>query len=150
MRKTKKAHLVVRTPPSSKLIFCDDDSRAPSGDIDLQPHQPPLRPSHHTRPCLCYSSDNELFASSAIIHAAAISAAFHYEDELLKAACRGRFAQPHQCRSVHEVFILMAPIFCHAHCMSFDSFWCLHAILLQHITAAMDALSNYKRVGERW
>ena len=147
---------MARTPPSSKLMFCYHDLHAPSGEVNVQSHWSCHQPSHHTHPHLCYPSDNELFASAAVIHvtaiAAAIAAASHYEDELLKEAHRGRFAHPCQCRSVHEVFVLMGSIFsCHAYCMSFNSFWCDHAILLQHITAAMDASSNYKRVwGESW
>ena len=128
-------------------MHCNDDLHAPSGEVYPQLHGPRHRPSHHTCPHLFYPPPSESFGSAAVIHTTAIVAALCYEYELLKAACRGRFAQPHQCRSVHKEFILMGVIFCCAHHMSFDFFWHLRAILLQHITAAMNALSNYKRVG---
>jgi hypothetical protein len=99
---------------------------------------------------MLYPSAEYLFGSSAVVQAAAVAAAFNHEGEFLKAAKRPCFVHPRKRISVHDVFLSMGPrLFRRAFRMHFDSFWCLHSILSNNITASMDKAQSYSRKGGR-
>jgi hypothetical protein len=95
--------------------------------------------------------DELLIGASSVIQVVTIAAGHHFINRCRELPKRSVwFAQQRRRISIPEVFNSMGPrIFRSAFCMTLDSFWRLHSILLPYICTATDAMSGYERKGGR-
>jgi hypothetical protein len=88
---------------------------------------------------MIFFSFDELFGVTAVVQASAIAAA-HLHTE----GWGSLVAQERQRKSVHDVHQWMGPqLFLLAYCMSYETFWRLYHILMQHIKAATEGIRQY-------
>jgi hypothetical protein len=93
------------------------------------------------------SSSNDFLGSSILACAIFFAIAKIYEDNKLRGVHSGQFAVQ---RSLHDIYdCLDARYFCLTYCMTFDSFWSLHASLFPHIVKATQEMRSYRKVGGR-
>lgn len=75
----------------------------------------------------------------------------HWWPSIMKGIIHAR-VKFHFCTNVHQSMKLTnacGQFLCWAYRMSFDSFWCLHAILLPHINTAIEDYIRHKKKGGR-